>query len=136
MIKNSKQKCRSPSKTVLPRTSLLTIYKSFIRPLLNYADVNYDQPSNASFSKKIESVHYYAVLAITETIKGSSLIKEDGREDCAYSITFFQLVSHHSFIMYYHQWEVLADMLLRLILFNEDLNISGTLTLIPNAINE
>ena len=72
MIKNSKQKCRSPSKTVLPRTSLLTIYKSFIRPLLNYADVNYDQPSNASFSKKIESVHYYAVLAITETIKGSS----------------------------------------------------------------
>ena len=36
--------------TILPRNSLLTIYKSFIRPLLDYADVIYDQPSNASFS--------------------------------------------------------------------------------------
>ena len=33
--------------TILPRNSLLTIYKSFIRPLLDYADVIYDQPSNA-----------------------------------------------------------------------------------------
>ena len=32
----------------------------------------YDQPSNASFSKKIESVQYNAVLAITGAIKGSS----------------------------------------------------------------
>ena len=38
--------------TILPRNSLLTTYKSFIRPLLDYADVIYDQPSNASFSKK------------------------------------------------------------------------------------
>ena len=38
--------------TILPRNSLLTIYKSFIRPLLDCADAIYDQPSNASFSKK------------------------------------------------------------------------------------
>lgn len=38
--------------TILPRTSLLTIYKTFIRPLPDYADAIYDQPSNASFSKK------------------------------------------------------------------------------------
>ena len=31
-----------------------------------------DQPSNASFSKKIESVQYNAALAITGAIKGSS----------------------------------------------------------------
>ena len=72
MIKNDKQRCRSPSKNVLPLTSLLTIYMSFIRPPLNYADVIYDQPSNASFSKIIQSVQYNAVLAITGTIKGSS----------------------------------------------------------------
>ena len=72
MIKNGKQRCRSPSKNVLPRASLLTIYKSFIRPLLNYADVIYDQASNASFSKIIESLQYNAVLVITGTIKGSS----------------------------------------------------------------
>lgn len=34
---------------ILPRRSLLTINKSLIRPHLNYDDVIYDQPSNASF---------------------------------------------------------------------------------------
>ena len=58
--------------TVLPRNSLLTIYKSFIRPLLYCADVIYDQPSNASFAQKIESVLYNAALAITGAIKRSS----------------------------------------------------------------
>ena len=54
------------------RNSLLTIFKLFIRPILDYADVIYDQTSNAAFSKKIESVQYDAELAITATIKGSS----------------------------------------------------------------
>ena len=58
--------------TILPRNSLLTIYKSFIRPLLDYADVIYDQLFNASFSRKFESVQHNAALAITRTIKGSS----------------------------------------------------------------
>ena len=55
--------------TFPPRNSLLTIYKLLIRPLLGYADVIYDQPSIASFSKKTESVQYVA-LAITGIIKG------------------------------------------------------------------
>ena len=38
--------------TILLRTSLMTIYKWFIRPLFDYADVIYDKPSNALFSKK------------------------------------------------------------------------------------
>ena len=57
--------------TFLPCASLLTIYKSFIRPLLDYAYVIYDQTSNASFSKKIESAQYNAALAIPRDIKGS-----------------------------------------------------------------
>ena len=44
----------------------------FIRPLLDYADVIYDQPSNASFCKKTESVQYNAALAVTGAIKSSS----------------------------------------------------------------
>ena len=56
----------------LPRTSLLVIYKSFIRPLLDYGDVIYDQPHNDTFCKSIESVQYNAALAITGTIKGTS----------------------------------------------------------------
>ena len=51
--------------TIFPRNGLLTIYKSFIRPILNYADVIYDHTSNASFSKKIESVQYNLAVAIT-----------------------------------------------------------------------
>ena len=39
--------------TVLPRNSLLTIYKSFLRPLLDYANVIYDQPYYASFSQNL-----------------------------------------------------------------------------------
>ena len=40
----------------LPRNSLLTIYKAFIRPHLDYGDVVYDYPGNASFVQKLESV--------------------------------------------------------------------------------
>ena len=57
---------------VLPRSSLLTIYKSFIRPHLDYADVVYDQPNINSLSEKIESIQYNAALAITGAIRGSS----------------------------------------------------------------
>ena len=51
---------------------LLTIYKSFVRPHLDYGDVIYDQPNNSSLSDKIESVQYNAVLAITGAIRGTS----------------------------------------------------------------
>ena len=54
-----------------PRSSLLTIYKSFIRPHLDYGDVIYDQPSNVNFSSKIESIQHNAALAITGEIRGS-----------------------------------------------------------------
>ena len=57
---------------LLPRSSLVTIYKSFIRPHLDYADVIYDQPNNANFCSKIEAVQYNAALAITGSIKGTS----------------------------------------------------------------
>ena len=56
----------------LPRKSLLTIYRSFIRPHLDYCDVIYDQPHNEDFCSKIESVQYKAALSITGAIKGTS----------------------------------------------------------------
>ena len=69
---------------VLPRTSLLTIYKLFIRPHLDYEYVVYDQPSNDAFSNKLETVQYNVALAITRTIKATScekLYQELGMED-------------------------------------------------------
>ena len=47
----------------LPRKSLITIYKAFLRPLIDYGDIIY---------KKLESVQYKAALAITGAIQGSS----------------------------------------------------------------
>ena len=67
----------------LPGNSLLTIYKSFIRPHLDYCDIIYDQPNNESFCTKIEHIQYNAALAITGAIKGTSqtkLYKELGLE--------------------------------------------------------
>ena len=40
----------------LPHFSLLTIYKLFIRPYLDYGDVIYDQPDNNGLSGKIQSI--------------------------------------------------------------------------------
>ena len=52
--------------STLPRPSLLTIYKSFIRPHLDYGDDTYDQVYIASFQQKVESIQYNAVLVIQE----------------------------------------------------------------------
>ena len=57
---------------ILPREPLLTIYKSFVRPHLDYGDVIYDQHYNNSFHQKLESIRYNAALAITGAIRGSS----------------------------------------------------------------
>ena len=38
----------------LPRDALLRIYKSFIRPHLDYGDTVYDKPHNESFKKKMK----------------------------------------------------------------------------------
>ena len=56
----------------LPRKSLVTIYKAFLRPLIDYGDIIYDQPQNKSFSEKLEGVQYKAALAITGAIQGTS----------------------------------------------------------------
>ena len=56
----------------LSRKSLLAIYNAFLRPLIDYEDIIYDQPQNESFCDKIESVQYKAALAMTSTIQGTS----------------------------------------------------------------
>ena len=59
----------------LPRNALLTIYKSFVRPHLDYGDILYDKPNNENFQNKLEKVQYRACLAITGAIQGTSRIK-------------------------------------------------------------
>ena len=62
----------SKLQTFLPRTPIITIYKSFIRPNWDYGDMIYDQIFNMSFLQKMETIQYNAALAITGTIEGSS----------------------------------------------------------------
>ena len=57
---------------LLPRAALITIYKAFIRPHLDYGDILYDQAYNMSFHQKLESIQYNACLAITGAIRGTS----------------------------------------------------------------
>ena len=57
---------------LLPRSSLLTVYKCFIRPHLDYGDLIYDQPNLPSLTNKIKSVQYNAALPITSAIRGTS----------------------------------------------------------------
>ena len=48
---------------ILPRGSLLTIFKSLVRRHLDYGDVLYDQSYNNTFRQKMESIQYNAALA-------------------------------------------------------------------------
>ena len=54
---------------VLPRPSLVTIYKAFI----DYGDIIYDRAYNESFHQKLESIQYNAALAITGAISVSTV---------------------------------------------------------------
>lgn len=53
----------------LPRSSLLTLFKSFVRPQLNYGDLVYDQADTSLFTSKIKA------LTITRALN-SSLIEK------------------------------------------------------------
>ena len=71
---------------ILSRKSLLTIYKSFVRPNLDYADIIYDKTSNESLKRRIEMFPYNAALIITGAFKGSSrdkIYQEFGLESLA-----------------------------------------------------
>ena len=60
-------------KTLQERVNhLITIYKAFVRPHLDYGDVLYDQAFNFSFHDRLESVQYNACLTITGAIRGMS----------------------------------------------------------------
>ena len=65
---------------------MLTIYKTFIRPILDYVDIIYGKPLTESFKDKLEMVQYNAALVITSACKGTSrdrIYRELGLESLA-----------------------------------------------------
>ena len=86
----------------LPRDSLLTIYKAFVIPHLDYGDSIYDNPGNASFIERLEFIQYNASLVITGCFRGTSkekLYSELGLECladrcfCRRLCAFFKIVN-------------------------------------------
>ena len=88
---------------ILSRKILLKIYKSFVRPNLDYADIIYDKPFNESFKRKIEMIQYKAALVIAGATFRDRLYQELGLESLAdrrWSLGFFSSTklyrdSHH-----------------------------------------
>ena len=57
----------------LTHNALLTIYKSFIRPHLDYGDILYDKPNNENIqNEKEKKIQYKARLEITDAMQGTS----------------------------------------------------------------
>ena len=59
-------------KNLLLRSALIAIYKAFVKPHLDYANVLYDQAYNMSFLQKLKSIQYIVCLVITGAIRGTS----------------------------------------------------------------
>ena len=59
----------SKFQNIFTRSTLLTIYKYFVRTFLDYGDI---QTFNNSFHQSIESLQYNATLAIISAIRGTS----------------------------------------------------------------
>ena len=64
---------------ILPRTPLLTIYKSFIRPHLDYGDIINNKDYNSSFHQNLEKIQYNSAVAIRGTSE-KKLYQELGLE--------------------------------------------------------
>ena len=58
----------SKLQNLVPRSALITIYKTFVRHHLDYGDILYDQAHNMFFHQKLKSIQYNACLAITGAI--------------------------------------------------------------------
>ena len=89
----------------LSRNSLLTIYKTFVRPILDYADN--DKPLTESFKDKLEMVQYNAALVITIAFKGTSrdrIYRELGLESPAEQMWSRKIFFFHKIINGLYQY--------------------------------
>ena len=56
-------------RNLLPRATLITIHKAFVRPYLDYSDALFDQAFYNSFEEKLESIQYNACVVLTGAIR-------------------------------------------------------------------
>ena len=88
---------------LIPRSALLTIYKTFFPPwswFHPHVDIIYKKACNSFSHQKIESVQYNACLAITGAIKGIS--KEELHDELG--LEPFQLRRWFRKLCYFHKF--------------------------------
>ena len=68
----------------IPRKALLSIYKTFLRPHLDYCHVINDKPYSKKFTDTLESIQDNTALAMTGAIKGTSKEKLYNELDLEY----------------------------------------------------
>ena len=57
---------------LLPRSTLITLFKGFARPDLDHSDIRFGQAYNKTFHQKLKFVKYNASLAIAGAMQGNS----------------------------------------------------------------
>ena len=60
---------------LLPRSALITLYKAFVRPHLDYGDILYDQARTESFHLKLESIQYNDAVGIGNYVVSTRSLK-------------------------------------------------------------
>lgn len=70
---------------LLPRKYLITVYKFFIKPHLDYGDIISDQDYNVSFQRKLESIQCNAA----KQVHYEGLQKESSNINKGFSNSFF-----------------------------------------------
>ena len=94
---------------VLPRSSPLTIHKTFIRSQLDYADVIYNQTYKSFFHEKLESLQYNACLAIRGT--SSEKLYQELRLESLKLRGWFRKLCHFYKILYEKPPSYLFDLI-------------------------
>ena len=92
---------------ILPCHDLLTIYRSFVRPDLDYGDVIYDQEENELVISKIERVQYNASLAITGAIRGIS--QEKLYQELGLKLIRTRKKAHVPLLQTNYNWKVISS---------------------------
>ena len=90
-------------RNILPRTTLIIIYKAFIRPHLDYRHVLYDQAFNNLFKEKLESIQYNACLAST----GAIWVRQKKKSIKNWDRSPFEIdAGAESFIFFIRSWKM------------------------------
>ena len=91
---------------VLPRQSLMTIYKSFIWPLLDYGGIIYDQPNNESFCNLIERLYVFIMSHMHFSLKFKWLQWHSDPQPQSLKLQILRLFQAKRSLMFRQLWSV------------------------------